>query len=65
MRLSVMLLISGLLVTGCGQHAAKGAGEGVTIGAASGAVGGLISALVFGGDPAEAAFKRIQLARKM
>lgn len=44
-----------LLVTGCGEYAAKGAGEGATVGAVSGAVGGLVSALVFGGDPAESA----------
>ncbi len=50
-----MVLILGLLITGFGQHAAKGAGEGATVGAASGAVGGLISTLVFGGDPAKAA----------
>jgi hypothetical protein len=50
-----MVLSLGLLVTGCGEHAAKGAGEGATVGAASGAVGGLVSALVFGGDPVEAA----------
>ena len=50
-----MVLSLGLLITSCGEHAAKGAGEGATVGAASGAVGGLVSALVFGGDPVEAA----------
>ena len=55
MKLSIIVLSLGLLVTACGEHAAKGAGEGATMGAASGAVGGLVSALIFGGDPAEAA----------
>ncbi len=55
MKFSIMVLSLGLLVTGCGEYAAKGAGEGATVGAASGAVGGLVSALVFGGDPVEAA----------
>ena len=55
MKLSIIVLSLALLVTGCGEHAAKGAGEGATMGAASGAVGGLVSALIFGGDPAEAA----------
>jgi len=55
MKLPIMVLGLSLLVTGCGEYAAKGAGEGATMGAASGAVGGLVSALVFGGDPAEAA----------
>ena len=55
MKFSIMVLSLGLLITACGEHAAKGAGEGATMGAASGAVGGLVSALIFGGDPAEAA----------
>ena len=55
MKFSIIVLSLGLLVTACGEHAAKGAGEGATMGAASGAVGGLVSALIFGGDPAEAA----------
>jgi hypothetical protein len=55
MRFSILVLSLGLVLTGCGEHAAKGAGEGATTGAVSGAVGGLVSALVFGGDPAEAA----------
>lgn len=44
-------------LTGCASdsYAAKGAGKGATTGAVSGAVGGIFSALVFGGDPAEAA----------
>ena len=44
-----------LMLSACGEYAAKGAGTGATTGAVSGAVGGLVSALVFGGDPAEAA----------
>ncbi len=55
MKFSIIVLSLGLLVTACGEHAAKGAGEGATMGAASGAVGGLVRALIFGGDPAEAA----------
>jgi hypothetical protein len=55
MKYLILVLSLALLVTGCGEHAAKGAGEGATVGAVSGAVGGLVSALVFGGDPAEAA----------
>ena len=55
MKFSIIIFSLGLLITGCGEHAAKGAGEGATMGAASGAVGGLVSALIFGGDPAEAA----------
>ncbi len=55
MKFSIAAVSLILILTGCGEHATKGAGEGATIGAASGAVGGLVSALVFGGDPAEAA----------
>jgi hypothetical protein len=55
MKFSIIVLSLALLITACGEYAAKGAGEGATMGAASGAVGGLVSALIFGGDPAEAA----------
>ena len=55
MKSSIIVLSLALLITSCGEHAAKGAGEGATAGAVSGAVGGLVSALIFGGDPAEAA----------
>ena len=55
----LVLVIVGLVtqLTGCASdsYAAKGAGKGATTGAVSGAVGGIFSALVFGGDPAEAA----------
>ena len=55
MKFSIIVLTLSILITSCGEHAAKGAGEGATVGAASGAVGGLVSALIFGGDPVEAA----------
>lgn len=51
----LIVLLLGVQISACGEHAAKGAGTGATTGAVSGAVGGLVSALVFGGDPAEAA----------
>ena len=52
-----MVVILGLcsLVAACGEHAARQAGQGAAMGAASGAVGGMVSALIFGGDPVEAA----------
>lgn len=55
MKFLIIILSLGLLISACGEHAAKGAGEGATVGAASGAVGGLVSALIFGGDPVESA----------
>ena len=51
------LLLAGVAVsTGCasGSYAAKGAAEGATTGAIAGAVGGMVTALVFGGNVAEA-----------
>ena len=48
------VVILGVLLSACGEYAAKGAGTGATTGAVSGAVGGLVSALVFGGDAGEA-----------
>jgi hypothetical protein len=56
----LLMLISTGLVTqliGCASdsHTAQGATRGATTGAVSGAVGGVFTALVFGGDPAEAA----------
>lgn len=55
----LVLMIIGLVtqLTGCASdsYAAKGATKGATTGAVSGAVGGIFTALVFGGDPAEAA----------
>jgi hypothetical protein len=49
----LLVLCSGIL--GCGEHAARQAGQGAAMGAASGAVGGMVSAIIFGGDPVEAA----------
>lgn len=59
-RIALFTFISVVLVAqlaGCASdsYAAKGAGKGGTTGAVSGAVGGIFTALVFGGDPAEAA----------
>jgi hypothetical protein len=48
------VVILGILLSACGEYAAKGAGTGATTGAVSGAVGGLVSALVFGGDAGDA-----------
>jgi hypothetical protein len=48
------VVILGVLLSACGEYAAKGAGSGATTGAVSGAVGGLVSALVFGGDAGDA-----------
>ena len=42
-------------VAGCQTSAGKGAAQGAGTGAIAGAVGGAITALVFGGDPVEAA----------
>ena len=44
-----------LVVAGCQTPAGKGAAEGAGTGAIAGAVGGAVVALVFGGDPVEAA----------
>ncbi len=44
-----------LVVAGCQTSAGKGAAEGAGTGAIAGAVGGAVVALVFGGDPVEAA----------
>lgn len=44
-----------LLAAGCGTHAGKGAAQGAGTGAIAGAVGGAVAALVFGGDPVQAA----------
>ncbi len=52
-----MVIAASIIATaGCtsGSYAAKGAGEGATTGAVAGAVGGMVTALVFGGDVAEA-----------
>jgi hypothetical protein len=52
-----VLVTAGFTFTaGCASdsYAAKGAGQGAATGAMAGAVGGMITALVFGGDVAEA-----------
>jgi len=57
-RIVAMVLAAGLLsvnVAGCGTYAGKGAAQGAGTGAIAGAVGGAVTALVFGGDPVEAA----------
>lgn len=43
------------MLAACGTYAGKGAAEGAATGAMAGAVGGAVTALVFGGDPVEAA----------
>lgn len=43
------------IIAGCGTYAGKGAAQGAGTGAIAGAVGGAVTALVFGGDPVEAA----------
>jgi hypothetical protein len=51
------VIVAGMtLISGCAtdSYAAKGATEGATTGAVAGAVGGMVSALVFGGNVAEA-----------
>lgn len=50
------LAASAALLSGCASdsYAAKGAAEGATTGAVAGAVGGMFTALVFGGNVAEA-----------
>ena len=45
----------GASIAGCQTHAGKGAAQGAGTGAIAGAVGGAVTALVFGGDPVEAA----------
>jgi hypothetical protein len=55
--LMYLLLFAGcMLISGCAtdSYAAKGAAEGGTTGAVAGAVGGMVTALIFGGDVAEA-----------
>lgn len=52
-RLAIALLAAS--VAGCGTYAGKGAAQGAGTGAIAGAVGGAVTALVFGGDPVEAA----------
>ena len=54
--LGMLVTVGVTLSTGCASdsYAAKGAAEGATTGAVAGAVGGMVSALLFGGNIAEA-----------
>lgn len=53
--ISFTLLVGSVAVfPGCSANTAKGAAQGATGGAVAGALGGMVSALVFGGDVAEA-----------
>jgi hypothetical protein len=51
--LAIALLTATL--AGCETYAGKGAAQGAGTGAIAGAVGGAVTALIFGGDPVEAA----------
>jgi len=51
--LAIALLAFG--IAGCSSNAGKGAAQGAGTGAIAGAVGGAVTALIFGGDPVEAA----------
>ena len=51
--LSIAVLFS-MLLAGCSSTTAKGAADGAASGAVAGALGGMMTALVFGGDVAEA-----------
>ena len=57
--LVVATFLASTLLSGCASEssAAKGAQRGAATGAASGAVGGIVSALLFGGNVAEAGVK--------
>jgi hypothetical protein len=52
--ISITAGLTGTAGCASGSYAAKGAGEGATTGAVAGAVGGMVTALVFGGNVAEA-----------
>jgi hypothetical protein len=51
--LAIAVLALGM--AGCSSSAGKGAAQGAGTGAIAGAVGGAVTALIFGGDPVEAA----------
>lgn len=55
MKKFAMIVAMTLLLAACGEYAMKGAGKGAASGAAAGAAGGMVTALIFGGDPLEAA----------
>ena len=52
---ATFLVAAGIALAGCGTTSSEMAGRGAGQGAAAGAVGGLMSAVIFGGDPVEAA----------
>lgn len=54
--LFILMFAAITVITGCASdsYAARGAGEGAATGAVAGAVGGMVTALVFGGNIAEA-----------
>jgi len=54
-RASLAIAVLALGIAGCSSNAGKGAAQGAGTGAMAGAVGGAVTALIFGGDPVEAA----------
>ena len=54
-RASLAIAVLALAIAGCSSNAGKGAAQGAGTGAIAGAVGGAVTALIFGGDPVEAA----------
>ena len=54
-RAGLAVALLALSITGCSSNAGKGAAQGAGTGAIAGAVGGAVTALIFGGDPVEAA----------
>ncbi len=54
-RASLAIALLSLSIAGCSSNAGKGAAQGAGTGAIAGAVGGAVTALIFGGDPVEAA----------
>lgn len=54
-RAGLAVALLALSISGCSSNAGKGAAQGAGTGAIAGAVGGAVTALIFGGDPVEAA----------
>ena len=52
---ALAIVLLGAALCACQSSAGKGAAQGAGTGAIAGAVGGAVTALVFGGDPVEAA----------
>ena len=52
---ALAIVLLGAALAACQSSAGKGAAQGAGTGAIAGAVGGAVTALVFGGDPVEAA----------